>query len=301
MLRFQELCFGAVIFVAATTGAAQADNTSAAPAGSAPTGSAPTGGTSSGSTSSGSTSSGSTSSGSTPEVASQTSEKDAVQYGVGIRLRNVRGPKGLIGLFVESSPGGISEIGYGVDLIRRRGNTELQLGFELEHLQPAEGVWIQSNTDVSWQGPMTPGDEADYIVSPKHNPKGDSLGWATIEFTFINHAELGKHLALRYGGGLGIGIVTGSLWRYNVVCSNGSTNANPEPGCVPPDVDPNGTATLSSTDGNMMIQKYNLPPVFPVVNAILGLQIRPFSKATINIEGGIRTFPFFGASGAFFF
>jgi hypothetical protein len=264
MLRFQELCFAAVIWVAATTSAARADDAA---------GGAPAGGT--------------------PAVAGQTSEHNEVQYGVGIRLRNVRGPKGLIGLFVERAPGGISEIGYGVDLIRRRGNTELQLGFELEHLQPTEGVWIQSNTDVS------AGDEADYIVSPKHNPNGDSLGWFTIEFTFINHAELGKHLALRYGGGAGIGIVTGSLWRYNVIC-NGATNASPEPGCVPPGDPFNGSGALSP-DGNMMIQKYNLPPVFPVVNAILGLQIRPFSKATINIEGGIRTFPFFGASGAFFF
>lgn len=270
MLRFQELCFGAVIWVVAITGVAHADDTAAAPAGGTPAGSS-----------------------SSSEAASQIFEKNEVQYGVGIRLRNVRGPKGLIGLFVERAPGGISELGYGIDLIRRRGNTELQLGFELEHLQPAEGVWIQSNTDVA------AGDEADYIVSPKHNPKGDSLGWATIEFTFINHAELGKHLAIRYGGGAGIGIVTGSLWRYNVIC-NGATNASPEPGCVPPGDPFNGSGTLSP-DGNMMIQKYNLPPVFPVVNAILGLQIRPFSKATINIEGGIRTFPFFGASGAFFF
>jgi len=41
--------------------------------------------------------------------------------------------------------------------------------------------------------------------------------------------------------------------------------------------------------------------VFPVVNAIVGVQIRPMPKATINIEGGIRTFLFFGLSGSYFF
>jgi len=38
-----------------------------------------------------------------------------------------------------------------------------------------------------------------------------------------------------------------------------------------------------------------------VVNAIIGFQIKPTEKAVINIEGGIRTFPFFGFSGGYFF
>jgi hypothetical protein len=49
------------------------------------------------------------------------------------------------------------------------------------------------------------------------------------------------------------------------------------------------------------VNPYDLPPVFPVINAILGVQIRPISKLTINVEGGIRTFPFVGVSGAYFF
>ena len=97
---------------------------------------------------------------------------------------------------------------------------------------------------------------------------------------------------------LGLGIVTGELARYNVVCAPGTTNSAPEPGCRPQSL--GGTGSLSS-DGGGMIVKYDLPPVFPVVNAILGVQIRPTAAMTINIEGGIRTFPFFGVSGGYFF
>lgn len=219
------------------------------------------------------------------------SSEKPVEYGVDVRLRSVRAPKALLELFVESAPGAVSDTGFGADLVRRRGNSELQLGFEFEHIEPTEGVWIQRNTDVA------AGDEADYILSPKHN-NNQRLGWFTIEFTFLNHAEITKHIAIRYGGGAGIGVVRGQLARYNVVCAAGSTNSAPEPGCVPMEL--GGTGTLSA-DGNMMIQKYDLPPVFPVVNAILGLQLRPFGGAVINIEGGIRTFPFFGVSGGYFF
>lgn len=264
--RLDKPCLATMIFLAAATGSALAgpaldDDTSATP-----------------------------SPGAEPGLMAVPSEKK-VEYGVGFRFRNVRAPKGMLELFVESAPGGVSNFGLGVDLVRRRGNLELQLGFEFEHIEPTEGVWIESNSNVA------NGDEADYILSPDHN-NNNKLGWFTVEFTFLNHAPIGKNFAIRYGGGAGIGVVTGELARYNVVCAAGTTNASPDPGCVPPQF--GGTGTLS-TDGGGMIVKYNLPPVFPVVNAILGVQIRPIPKMTINIEGGIRTFPFFGVSGGYFF
>ena len=42
-------------------------------------------------------------------------------------------------------------------------------------------------------------------------------------------------------------------------------------------------------------------PVFPVVNLIVGLQFKPMEKMTINLEGGLRTLPFFGVSSTYFF
>ena len=213
-------------------------------------------------------------------------EPNPVEWGVGLRLRNVRIPKAELELFVERAPGGTSNFGVGVDFTRRRGNVELQLGIEYEKVTPAEGVWIESGRNVA------AGDEADFILSPSR--ADSSLGWVTFEFTFLNHSPITKQLALRYGGGAGLGIVTGSLKRIDVLC-NGATNSNPEPGCVPP---PNGTAT--PTAGGTPV-KYDLPPVFPVVNAIIGLQYRPIPKATVNFEMGIRTLLFIGFSGSYFF
>jgi len=46
---------------------------------------------------------------------------------------------------------------------------------------------------------------------------------------------------------------------------------------------------------------YKLPPVFPVLNLIAGVQFKPFDKMTVNLEGGIRTFLFFGVSSSYFF
>ena len=216
-----------------------------------------------------------------------------VEYGIGVRLRSVHVPKSILELFVDRAAGGASEVGFGVDLVRRRGTVELQLGFEFERLQVGQGVWINKGENVG------AGDEADYIVSPERARDGDKLGWFTIEFTFLNHAVINKYLSVRYGGGAGIGIITGSLQRFDVICV-GATNANPEPGCVPTIFGGNGQDSNGANFGNGPV-KYDLPPVFPVINGIIGLQIKPTEKAVINIETGIRTVPFFGVSGGYFF
>jgi len=219
-----------------------------------------------------------------------------IEYGVGIRLRSVHVPKGLLELLMDRAPGGVKSYGLGVELARRRGDLELQLGAEFEYIEPAEGVYIENNADVAT------GDEADFIVGPGHN-NNKKLGWFTVEFTFLNHASITKRIAIRYGAGLGIGIITGELGRYNMIC-NAATNSSPEPGCVPPDSPFNGSGTYSDDGGSSTpgtVVKYKLPPVFPVVNAIIGIQLKPLKKMTINIEGGIRTMPFFGASTSFFF
>jgi hypothetical protein len=208
-----------------------------------------------------------------------------VEYGIDLRLRRVFVPTALIELFVDRSAGGASNTGIGGAFVRRRGNVELQLGFEFEHIEVEEGVWIN-------KGDTVPADQADYVLSAESADK--SLGWFTVEFTFLNHAPINKHVAVRYGGGAGIGFITGGLQKYDVGCAAGATNDNPEPGCVPPAE--GGTATVLGGPAD-----YDLPPVFPVVNAIIGVQIRPIPKAVINIETGIRTLPFIGISGGYFF
>ncbi len=230
-----------------------------------------------------------------PSVAANPPEDPAnkVEYGLGLRLRSVHVPRSILELFIDRSAGGASNVGFGVELIRRRGTVELQLGFEFEHLTVGEGVWINKGDNVG------AGDEADFVLSPDHAPGGSSLGWFTIDFTFLNHAVINKYVSVRYGGGAGLGIITGGLYRYNVIC-NGATNNTPEPGCVPNTSQFGGQGTDSDGANFGAAQKYGLPPVFPVVNGIIGVQFKPIDKLTINIEGGIRTLPFFGISAAYF-
>ena len=227
----------------------------------------------------------------TTDPSAPTTTETPVEYGVGLRIRNVRIPTALLELFVDRAAGGASNLGLGVELTRRRGTVELQLGLEFEHLTVGEGVWINRDENVAT------GAEADFVLSPEHAPDNSELGWFTIEFSFLNHATINKYVSVRYGGGAGLGIITGGLYRYNVICV-GATNNTPEPGCRPMQY---GGNALPSPDGGGSPVKYNLPPVFPVVNAIIGVQIKPVDKMVVNIEAGIRTAPFFGTTIGYFF
>ena len=225
-----------------------------------------------------------------PEGVTQRSDSP-VQYGVGLRFRGVFVPKGEVELFVARAGDNSSKtLGLGLEFTRRRGNTELQIGVEFEGFNPGQGVWIEKNNDVA------NGDAADVVLARGDQPK--PLGWITFEFTFIHHTPITNNLSIRYGGGGGLGIVTGELQHYDITCAAGATNEDPSPQCEPPVPPFNGTGQFEAGE---VLRKYKLPPVFPVLNALIGLQIKPIDKLTVNIEGGIRTFLFFGVSSTYFF
>lgn len=201
--------------------------------------------------------------------AAVTSEGPATEWGLGIRLRNVRIPQAMVELFVDRATAGGSNYGIGVDLVRRKADFEVQLGVEYEKLSMDKGIWIESGKPI-------PENEADFV-------EFNDFGWFTLEATFLFHTPLTKILALRYGAGAGVGVLFGDVTHVDRGCES----SDPE------------SCTIETNGGQKIA--YDLPPVMPVLNAVVGLQVRPIEKMTINVEGGIRTLPFFGVSGSYFF
>ena len=190
--------------------------------------------------------------------------------GVGLRLRGVSVPEGLLELFVEDAAQGVSNFGIGLELSRRRGNFEVQFGVEYEKLDVGKGLWVEKGKSVM-------GQSVDFV-------EDDGFGWITAELTFLYHTPIIDQLSVRYGGGAGIGILQGEIVRTDQFCP---TN----------DLD----SCMNDTGQPNQQTPYDLPPVFPVVNAIIGVQIRPTNEIFINVETGIRTIPFFGATMGYYF
>lgn len=192
------------------------------------------------------------------------------RLGVGVRLRQVFVPRGLIELFVERAESGVSGIGFGLELVGKKKEFELQVGFEYEGLDGDPGIWID-------KGESIPANDVDYV-------EFQDFGWYTFEVNFFHHTPLAKHVALRYGGGAGLGVLFGDVVRTDYRCVTSQVES-----CIEVPAAPNQRTP------------YDLPPVFPVVNGIFGLQVRPIDNLTINVEAGIRTVPFFGTSVGYLF
>jgi hypothetical protein len=207
-----------------------------------------------------------------PEAApSVTEEADKPHFGVGLRLREVFIPKSLIELFVERAADGGAHLGFGLEVVRRKGNFEISLGVEYESLAAGDGVWID-------KGDSIPADDPDLV-------EFDDFGWIGADVSFIWQQELAKMVAFRYGAGIGLGVILGDVLRTDYVCTTDDVNS-----CS---TDPNAVNSRTPEDG--------VPPVFPIINFLVGFQIRPTDNIAINIEGGLRTMPFLGTTMSYYF
>ena len=73
-----------------------------------------------------------------------------VEYGADLRIRQVFVPKGMIELFVDRAAGGASNTGIGIDLVRRRGNLELQFGIEYVGTGGDSGEGVYERTAIAF-------------------------------------------------------------------------------------------------------------------------------------------------------
>ena len=206
-------------------------------------------------------------------TSTETGEPEA-KVGVGIRLRQTWVPKSIIELFVDKASGGSSEFGIGGELFRRKGDFEVNFGLEYESIFVQPGIWVEKGKDPTAGG-------ADHV-------RFDGFGWVTAELSFMYHTPIIDQVAIRYGGGAGIGILFGKVRRTDSTCDSADPALASDTTCHDTPMPNDNTP-------------YNLPPVFPVINAIVGVQIKPTDNIVVNIEGGIRTIPFFGTTIGYMF
>jgi hypothetical protein len=197
------------------------------------------------------------------------------EFGVGLRLRNVSVPESFLETFVEDVPGGISHVGIGVEFIRRKGDFEINLGIEYESLTGTDGLWLD-------KGDTIPQDEVDLV-------QFEDFAWVTADVTFVWHAPVHEMFAIRYGAGVGLGYVMGDVLRTDYVCSGTELVVDP------------GQCIQKPGAENIRASEDKVPPVFPVLNALIGGQLRPVEQVAINFEVGFRTLFYVGTTVAYFF
>jgi hypothetical protein len=204
----------------------------------------------------------------TPALASAGDDKDSnpTEWGVGAQVRRSYVSPALQKLFVDDTPGPAEQDGGGVTFNRRTKGVEMVLGFGYDPIKPTEGYYLDKGGD-----PLGP-DDVDYVQFDK------KLSWATVDATFIGHINLHKILAIRLGGGVGIGFVIHHAYRTSALC----TSERIQDDCT---INPLGPRQK---------EPVNLP-VLPVLNVLAGIELRPFKWVAIYVDVGLHTAPYIGA------
>jgi len=201
----------------------------------------------------------------------------AAQLGIGLRMRYVFMPEGMLELFLEDAPSGMAHVGFGLEIVRRKGNFDIVVGLEYENIAPDDGLYLESG-DV----PGTPGggmnpDETEF----------DSFALLGADVSFIWHAQIVPKVDFRYGAGIGIGAVLGSIYQTDTNCSvQGDINS-----CTP----------ITGGGGDIHVKNEDVPPVVPIVNVLIGTRIEVAPQLTLNIEGGFRDVFYLGAGTTYLF
>jgi hypothetical protein len=194
------------------------------------------------------------------------STKQDIDWGFGAKVRRSHASKRFQKLFVGDTPGPATQDGVGVEFTRRIERVEIVLGLGFDRLDGRDGYYLEKGED-----PLEPG-TVDYLDF-------DRLSWFTIEVTAVGHLQLHKILGLRYGAGLGVGIVRGEARKTDALC----TSDNLQQDCV---LDPLGTDVDKHVD---------LWPVLPVVNLLAGVEFRPMRALAIYVDAGLHTVPYVSA------
>ena len=202
-------------------------------------------------------------------------EPPTTQFGVGLRLRNVSVPESFFEVFVEDMPGGISHVGIGAEFIRRKGDFEINFGIEYESLKAVDGLWLD-------KGDQIPQDSVDLV-------QFEDFAWVTADVTFVWHTPVHKMFAIRYGAGIGLGYVMGDVLRTDYDCATGELAVGV------------GQCSQALDAEDIRASEEKIPPVFPVLNALVGGQLRPVEQLAVNFEIGFRTAFYVGTTIAYFF
>jgi hypothetical protein len=227
----------------------------------------------------------------TPAEAAAAVDEPKTPYEVGVRLRYIF----------------VTNLMMAPELAARTQMNSFSVGVEFSWVR--ERYDVVTSVDFSW----LPVDDGNYL-GVGHDPALDThytqfrnLSFLSADVSIIGHTDVTKWLQLRYGGGLGVGIVFGDVLLTNNSGNCTLANVNDITQCHPVGIDltsPNKEQQLAATQNNGTDSAGNpvrhvskdKPPAMGVVNLLVGARFKLPHKFSIDAEIGFRDAMFVGVS-----
>jgi hypothetical protein len=219
-----------------------------------------------------------------------------LSYGVGLVMRWVTVPAWMLNLFTERNVP-LSTWGTGISVFRRKQNFDFVASFTYQNMSPPDGNWLGKDHDAAI--------DTDYV-------QFDKLAMWGVDLSFIWHTMFNEWFGMHYGAGIGLGIVQGQILRTsNAGCTD--ANAGDLTACHPQGATCTGDSCVlpasvlapgpDSVTNPHRFADPNVPPVLPIVNAVVGIDFRlPQVRGwEAKIEGGFYNAFFLGGGVAYTF
>jgi len=203
-----------------------------------------------------------------------TRSSEETVYAVGTKIRGIFVPAWFIEAFTRHAHG-LNSFSWGADFTRRKGNLDIVAGVDVG--------WYGNIKDANWTG----NDESGY-AGDTYWVEFHKFVFTSIDVNWIWNYSFAPWIALRAGGGVGIGFLGGSMYK-----------THSGPACSAANVDNN----LSQCGPIGVREKEDLKyyRVLPVVSALLGLRFTLHRHVVVNVEGGFHNAFFVGAGGQYVF
>jgi hypothetical protein len=217
----------------------------------------------------------------------------AAVYGVALRGRWISVPSWTLDLFTKANVP-LSSYHVGAEFFRRKGDYDLVLGLSYQNMSPPDGNWLGRGKDASI--------DTDFV-------QFRDLAIISFDVGFVWHQAFTEWAGMHYGGGVGLGVVTGKILRTS---SAGCTDDNiGNLAQCHPNVDPFTEAGLQRTEGGgadtpsspHRFKEGSVPSVVPVLNIILGVdfKIPTIPGVEVRIDGGFFDAFFLGGAVGYVF
>jgi hypothetical protein len=199
------------------------------------------------------------------------------QWGVGARLRYIFLPRSVVELFVDKGTG-MNSVGVGGELVTRKGNFDIVFGLQYDSLAANNGLYQDKGDDP---GQCT----ADPDKCPDLR-EFENFGMISVDASFIWHTDITEKIQLRYGAGIGLGIMTGKMYLTETRCPPGTTLE---------DLD----SVSSCPTSGAREEEEDVPPVLPIINLLVGARFMLADNISFNVETGFRDVFYLGAGFAY--
>jgi hypothetical protein len=213
----------------------------------------------------------------TEEPPTDIPESEKLHWGFGVRAGARAVPSIGLDLFYDTHPSLKDTLGtsIGLELIRRKGEVDLKIGFAFEDYTGTDGDGDQF---------LQTGDAIDDLEFVKN-----SLQIFSADINVVGSTEITDWWHLLYGAGIGVGVVRGQLLRTDTFAPDPSDQNTRRP-C-------NGVGDPIANCVEINVPEDSVPPAIPVLNMLLGMRFDFSKNVAFRVEGGLRTLSVYTGAG----